>query len=171
MNQESHKLKHDLKHLFNQLSHYVRNNELDKALELMDEYHNEIVSLDIPAYTQNGTIDMLLNHYIHLAKIKNINFTFSGNLLPNLEASDRKLYILLSNALENAFVHCDEQKIVKLTIGHAKPYCRFIITNTVDSKQETKREKGHGYGLISMRKIVNEIKGELTCEIENNTYV
>lgn len=171
MNQESHKLKHDLKHLFNQLSFYVRNNELDKALELMDEYHNEIISLDIPAYTQNGTVDMLLNHYIQLAKMKNINFTFFGNLLPDLEISDRKLYILLSNALENAFLHCDERKNVKLTIGHVKPYCRFVITNTIDSKQEEKYEKGHGYGLISMRKIIREINGELTCEKENNIYI
>ena len=151
MNQDTHKLKHDLKHFFNQLMVYVENDEKEKVKELLKDYNDEIISLEIPAFTQNSVVDMILNHYISKAKKMKVDFTYSGTLVSNLNIKDRKLYILLSNALENAFIHSKRPKVVKMDMGCVGNYCRFVITNTVEKKEEV-QSVDHGYGIISMKK-------------------
>ena len=110
---------------------------------------------------------MIINHFISKAKNMNVDFTYSGTLVSNLNIKDRKLYILLSNALENAFIHCALPKTVKLDMGCVGEYCRFVITNTYKEKQEERK----GYGIISMKKIIEEVNGEINFEIQNDLYI
>ena len=110
VNQETRKLTHDMRHFFNQLTYYVENNEIEQVLKLLKEFRDDFDQLVIPAYTQNSTIDMVINHFLKRAKKENIDFTFSVTHVPKLNVNERKLYILLSNALENAFLHCNKNK-------------------------------------------------------------
>ena len=96
MNQESHQIKHDLKHFLIQLSSLIENNEKEKGLQLIHEYVEDIESLELLVYTQNNTIDVLINHYSKKAKKLNIDFTYSGSLISELNVNERKLFILLS---------------------------------------------------------------------------
>lgn len=171
LNQDTRKLKHDLKHIFAQLTSYVQNDEKEKILELLDEYKQEINDLEIPAYTQNSIVDMVINYYLMKSKKMNIDFTYSGTSLTNLKIKDRKLYLLLSNALENAFVHCDDRKTVRLEVGYVEPYCRFVITNTISSKSQQTPNENHGYGLKSMQTIIDEANGMLTAEIKEDKFI
>lgn len=170
LNQDTRKLKHDLKHIFAQLTSYAQNDEKDKILELLDEYKQEINDLEIPAYTQNGVVDMVINYYLMKSKKMNIDFSYSGTSVSSLNIKDRKLYLLLSNALENAFVHCDNRKTVRFEVGFVEPYCRFVITNTIASKTIQAKDENHGYGLPSMKAIIDEVNGILTTEVSEDKY-
>lgn len=171
VNQESHQLKHDLKHFFNQLSGMIEQNKVNDVLQFIQEYQEDIEGLDIPAYTKNNTLDLLINQYIQRAKQEKLDFTFSTIPLLKLNIADRKLYLLLSNALDNAFVHCNPQKSIHLKIDNVGEYCRFMITNTIgnDSKNSCS-DKEHGYGMMSMKQIIDENHGELHIEIVNDIY-
>ena len=100
----------------------------------------------------------------------NIDFSYSGTSVSSLNIKDRKLYLLLSNALENAFVHCDDRKTVRFEVGFVEPYCRFVITNTISSKTIQIKDENHGYGLSSMKAIVDEVNGILTTEVSEDKY-
>lgn len=70
MNQEAYQLKHDMKHFLTQMSILLENNEIDKIKELLKDYQSDINHLEIPAYTQNKIIDLVVNHYMNQAKKK-----------------------------------------------------------------------------------------------------
>lgn len=170
MNQETHKLKHDMKHFLIHLSSLIENKELDKSLNLIHEYYGDIESLEIPVYTRNPALDILINHYSKKAKKMNINFTYSGNLIEELNVNERKLFILLSNALDNAFTHCDEQKAVNMNVTYVEPYYRFVIVNTFKKTVTNKKDRDHGYGIVSMKNILKEINGEMSLDIQDDLY-
>ena len=174
INQDSHKLKHDLKHFLSHITNLLEKDDVDTAIKLLNEYHQEIESLDIPAFTHNRTIDLVINTYKSKANKQNINFTYSSALIQSLPIIDRKLYILLSNALDNAFTHCDENKKIELSINNIGNYYRFIITNTTKEEKIKKNiipSKEHGFGTISMIQVIKEIGGEITNEIIDGTYI
>lgn len=170
LNQETHRLKHDLRHFLNQISYYVQNEEKDQTMKLLSDYKNEFESLDIPAFTQNRIIDMVINHYLNKAKKEGYDFTYSVTHVPMFESNERKLYILFSNALENAFVHSDTKKKISLNISYIEPYYRFTIVNTI-LKHEPMNQKDHGYGLISMKEIVKEMNGEIRLSTKDDKYI
>ena len=170
MNQEAHQLKHDMKHFLTQLSLLLENDEKDKVHELLIDYQRDINHLEIPAYTQNKTIDLVVNHYMNKAKNEDIDFTFSSTLVSNLKLKDRKLYILLSNALENAFIHNDSRKRVSMNVTYIEPYYRIVIMNTTDFK-EKEIDKNHGYGLKSMAQIIEQVQGEILTEKQEDKYI
>lgn len=173
INQESRKLKHDLKHFLSHLSSLVEEKRYDEVTNLLMDYYEEIESLEIPAFTTNHTIDLVINNFLVKAKKKEINFTYSSVLVDTLSVADRKLYILLSNALDNAFEHCDYRKIVNLEINYIGNYYRFIITNSTQEEGIKKRivTKEHGFGTMSMNQIIYDIHGEITNETENGMYI
>lgn len=170
VNQETRKLTHDLRHFFNQLTYYVENNDNEQVLKLLEEYRDDFNQLIIPAYTQNSTIDMIINHYMKRSKKDNIDFTFSVTHVPKLNVNDRKLYILLSNALENAFLHCDKNKNINFNISYIAPYYRLVIVNSVQLKDD-KYEFKQGYGIMSMKDIVKEMKGEIILETNKDKFI
>ena len=85
--------------------------------------------------------------------------------------NDRKLFILLSNALDNAFNHCNENKTINFSITYVEPYYRFTIVNSFDKKEEQNDDKEHGHGLNSMKKLVEEMNGELLIETKENKFI
>lgn len=174
INQDSHKLKHDLKHFLSHITNLLEKEDVDTAIKLLSEYYQEIENLDIPAFTHNRTIDLVINTYKSKANKQNINFTYSSTLIQSLPIIDRKLYILLSNALDNAFTHCDENKKIELSINNIGNYYRFIITNSTNEEKIKKNiipYKEHGFGTISMIQIIKEIDGEITNEIIDGNYI
>ncbi len=174
INQESRKLKHDLKHFLSHISNLVEKKEYDKVSILLSEYYQEIENLEIPAFTHNRTIDLVINNYLAKSKKNDIEFTYSTSIVNALPITDRKLYILLSNALDNAFEHCSIPKKVRLEISNIGMYYRFIITNTTNEETIKKTiiaTKEHGFGTMSMNQILKEIQGEYTNEIINRNYI
>ena len=172
INQQSRKMKHDMKHLSNMISNLLNQNEIEKAKEVLGEYSQEIEKMSIPAFTQNQTIDLLINSFITKAKKNHLQFEYSSVTIPALPISDMKLYVLLSNALDNAFEHCDTEKRIQLEISYVGSHYRFIIKNDI-VKEETKRKRKeeHGFGIMSMNQIIKEVGGEITYEITDHHYI
>ena len=84
---------------------------------------------------------------------------------------DRKLFILLSNAIDNAFNHCNDNKTINFSLTYVEPYHRFVIVNSFERSEEIKEDKEHGHGLTSMKKLVEEMKGELIIEEKENKFI
>lgn len=170
VNQETRKLTHDMRHFFNQLTYYAENNEIEQVSKLLKEFRDDFDQIVIPAYTQNSTIDMVINHFLKRAKKENIDFTFSVTHVPKLNVNERKLYILLSNALENAFLHCNKNKNINFNISYIDPYYRLVIVNSILLKDE-KYEYEQSYGIMSMKDIVEEMKGEIILETNKDKFI
>lgn len=171
VNEETHKLKHDMKHFLNHLCLMLETHEYECAIKLLKEYQTDIDTLNLLAYTNHKTINVILNHYLERAKLEQADFTYSINLTNEPKLSERKFYILLSNALDNAFTHGTEPKTVRLNIDQLQQYVRIRIMNLTQlhdlSELKIDRKQDHGFGIKSMKQIVKEADGEIFFDIQN----
>ena len=90
--------------------------------------------------------------------------------------------ILLSNLLDNAINGCAGTFApkIELTIGTRKSYTYIIVKNSIPASvlstnpnlETNKKNKSiHGYGIISMQKIIEKYNGSIEFQEENNTFI
>lgn len=179
-------IKHDLKHnIINILSKIeVHDNiEYDDTTNEIDEIINQIFKTDFKQYTNNPSIDMILNHQINIAEsldIKvNLNIKLKSKSTINIDG--RVLCIVIGNALENAIEVCEKQndKEINLSILQQNSNLYLDISNKYQNEMvmsdglplTRKSDKElHGLGLRSIKKIVTESGGYLDINIDNNIF-
>ena len=171
LNQETHRMKHDMRHILSHLNSLLEKGELEECAKYISEYNRDIQRVGNIVFTNNKTINILLNMYREKAKVENIDFYYSKTFDIDISLGNRQLFVLLSNALENAFIHNNNKKMVRVKIDEVQDYQRIIILNTTDVCEITENKKdGHGYGLKSMNQIISECNGNLDIKLENGWF-
>lgn len=174
INIKCHDLKHQIHNLkgFNQID---ENNlkEIDKTLKIYDSSFK----------TGNKALDVILTEKSLLGTQKNINFNIiaDGKCLSFINPPD--IYSLFGNAIENAIEalsNVEEDKktislmikqVNKIVIIHLENYYQGDI-KIENGLPKTKKddENYHGFGMLSMKEIVEKYRGNLTFEIDNNIF-
>lgn len=174
INIKCHDLKHQIHNLkgFNQID---ENNlkEIDKTLKIYDSSFK----------TGNKALDVILTEKSLLGTQKNINFNIiaDGKCLSFINPPD--IYSLFGNAIENAIEalsNVEEDKktislmikqVNKIVIIHLENYYQSDI-KIENGLPKTKKddENYHGFGMLSMKEIVEKYHGNLTFEIDNNIF-
>ena len=174
INIKCHDLKHQIHNLkgFNQID---ENNlkEIDKTLKIYDSSFK----------TGNKALDVILTEKSLLGTQKNINFNIiaDGKCLSFINPPD--IYSLFGNAIENAIEalsNVEEDKktislmikqVNKIVIIHLENYYQGDI-KIENGLPKTKKddENYHGFGMLSMKEIVEKYHGNLTFEIDNNIF-
>lgn len=174
-------MKHDMKHVYIyigtliQAKDYTKLNEvIKKNVELLCNDHDYKI-------TNHSIFDMVLKHKLSIAEQKNIEMNFDIRIPDTLPIDDQDLYILLSNLLDNAIENCDEKKALISVSAEFKNrnliiIIRNTIKNTVLAKNKnlntTKKDKKvHGYGISSVKSIVNKNSGFVSFYEEGNFFV
>jgi sensor histidine kinase regulating citrate/malate metabolism len=93
------------------------------------------------------------------------------------------LYSLLSNMLENAMEACavmpkGRERFIHLTIIRREPYISICCKNSKSGEivsedgviQTSKSENGHGYGLLTVGRIVDTYDGIMDVDYDENTF-
>ncbi|MFC4323701.1 ATP-binding protein [Litchfieldia salsa] len=167
---------HDLKHQLTHLSSKINKSELEEL--------NKVISIyDIPM-TGNPVLDVVIAEKKLQCEREEIEFTcmVDGEKLGFMKETD--IYSLFGNALDNAInsvrkINEKDQRVVSLiikdTMGlisiHFENYFQGELLFENGLPVTTNKDKDyHGFGMKSMKYLVEKYGGELSIKIDENVF-
>lgn len=171
---------HDLKHQIRKIG----SNKIDEST--LKEIENSINIFDLRASTDNEELDIMLTEKSLICKKENIKLTYicDGKSLEFISSGD--IYSLFGNLLDNAIeavrkLDKDNLRNISLKVRKVNNFVSISIQNFFDSRalnykngmpQSTKKDKlNHGFGLKSIKYIVNKYDGNMTIETKGNVFL
>ena len=174
-----YQLRHDMKHLFQALHNPEILNDKNNFENTIVEYENLIKSTAVPITTISVPINFVLNIKRDEAISKGIDFTSALNITHEIAMEDSDLYLLLSNLLDNAIEHIGILKKIRVEMNDVEKMFKIKITNSIDHPVLDNRgnfisassDPEHGYGIITIDKILNKYDGFVSYTEVNNDLV
>lgn len=174
-------LQHDLKHHITGLKILAQQGDKNKILNYLASMQEESENVNEIVYSGNKEIDAILNYMI-LEDGKELNDVKIKVAVPE-EALENifNLNIILGNLIDNAIEAAkkSEQKMLDIKITFSKGILFIQLRNSFNTEIKktgnrfvtTKIEKGlHGIGLQNVQKIVNDNKGSMKINYDNNIF-
>lgn len=175
--------RHNLKNQLITLRSYAAHNQNESIIAFINKLlqQNEF-GLCPWLYCNNLILDTLISSKKNIAEENNITYTVDINVPSALPFDDVDLCVLVGNALDNAFEAClsskDYSPFVDITIRYKNEclYCHFVnsyfhklSTTSNGFFNSTKKESfRHGYGLNSIKNIVDKYNGILVISTETS---
>lgn len=172
---------HDLKHQIAALS----NNPNEAAREAsISELKDAVMIYDSLAKTGNDSLDCILSEKQMYCQQNGITFTIigEGKCLSFMRPND--IYALFGNGIDNAIesvlkIEDKRKRIISLRIGgkgnmvhiHLENYCLDAPTIVDGLPKTTKSGQGHGYGMKSIRYIIEKYHGSLAISYHDLLFV
>lgn len=180
-NEKNRKMRHDMRHLQITLRGLLRDNQRQRALDLLDQLGETFPDLQVDIGCGNDTVSSIVSQYAARAKGEGVKFETSLNL-GNIDGMDLDLAIIFGNALENAFeaVTGAAQKVVRASAMVIGEFVNIRVDNTFDGQLQQKdsrylsRKRNFeeaGIGLDSIRTIVEARKGILKIDAKENWFI
>ena len=168
------KIRHDIKNHLMNAAMLIDSGETDKARELLSEISENADKLQpvLSETTGNSLIDAVVAYKAAVCESKDLKFTYSLELLPEIKTPLSDISSVLSNLLDNAIEAAEkaETGTVSLRVFAYKNYITIIVKNTFSQvyRQDTGRlyskkndSDSHGLGI----EIISEI-----CEKNGGVY-
>ncbi len=176
--------RHNIKHELLSLISLIKENQISKALETMeknvdwlDEMNNNIVN------SGNPVLDAILQSKLHVAKEKGISVNSIIKFSTNIYIDEVELGTVLGNALDNAIeavekisnnkIKTIEFKLIstneRISISIKNPVKEKVDVENINTTKEDK--KNHGYGIKSMKTIVEQYDGFLSISSDDNYFL
>jgi sensor histidine kinase regulating citrate/malate metabolism len=133
--------------------------------------------------TGNEIADAVINQKYMIAKKNDIEFNVTGALGETMGINAVDLCALMSNGLDNAIeanLKIKNKNFRKINL-HIKPYKDYLLIEIINSVEDgmkdienlqtTKKDKSkHGFGMLSMKKVVEKYEGYLQYNYENSHF-
>ena len=171
---------HDLKHQIQLLRAEITSGE---KLRYLDEMEQEIRSYEAQNKTGNKALDTMLTAKSFKCQSLGISLTCvaDGKELAFMKPTD--VSVLFGNALDNAIESVEkldnpEKRLIHLSVARQKSFLRIRMENCcegelrfVDGLPSTRKDaRYHGYGMKSIRSIVEKYGGSMTVKVENGWF-
>ncbi len=127
-----------------------------------------------------NVIELLLQAKAEDAARREVSLQYECCNLPELRFSDVDLSIILGNAIDNAIEACErleEKRTVEVFVAFRNNIVIITVKNPVkenvdvNALHSTKADKAmHGFGIISMKQLVEKYEGELIFSCENESF-
>ena len=163
---------HDIKKHLEAIKNINESPALDKYLS---EMSSDLYSYQIRSRSGNKTLDVILDKYISVCEMKNIQFHYDFRLSNLSFVEDHDLVTILGNLLDNAVEAAEKskEKFITIETDYRNSYVLIFIENSCDFAPitenghfiTTKEETGfHGIGLKSVSKILKKYSGDIHFE-------
>lgn len=176
---------HDIKNQLLAILGYIKDNQNQLAIESMDILCDNITGDSNFVRTGNVAIDSLLNAKINKIDELGINLKTSIFIEQSNQVEDIDLCILLGNAMDNAIEACEKissenEKKIKFRIIQVEEYLSIEISNSIFTKVKIQKDRifttkkdqlFHGFGLESIKEIVEKYNGHMNYEQKENTFI
>ena len=178
INMKSHDLKHQIKALRN-----MKNEDMKE--DVFKEIEQAILLYDYSIKTGNDTLDVILMEKSLYSEKNRIKLTCmaDGTRLDFMKAYD--IYSIFGNILDNAIESVckeedEEKRIISLNVGGRGKILKIHIENYFNGElifenglpKTTKEDANfHGYGMMSVRHIIEKYDGNMVATWENNLFV
>ena len=177
VNQKYHDLKHQIALLRSELTS-------GEKLEYLDRMERDIRSYEAQNKTGNAVLDTVLTAKSLQCQREGIGLTCTadGQALSFMDPMD--ISALFGNALDNAIesvgkVESKEKRLIHLTINRQRDFVRIHMENYYEGEirfvngmpaTSKKDSNFHGFGIKSIRSIVEKYGGSLTIHAENSWF-
>lgn len=176
-------IRHDIKNLFIGLSGLMMNKEYDKAYDIIND-KAELFSIQADVVnTPDNIINTILNYKISYAQNFNVSVNCNLLLTNSVNMGYDDLSIILGNAIDNAVEYLSSHDIsdkqITINISYDYNVLNIIISNPVFDNinvppdymiPSTKPGINHGFGIPSIKKIVDKYNGMLLLTCEKNIF-
>ena len=175
--------RHDIKNKLLSVSGLLADGQVEKAIEavkgeadFLDEANNGIISSGNPA------VDAVLQSKLAVAEKKGIKLDFSVKLSGEINVDLLEFGVLIGNALDNAIeatenIEVSTDKTIFVSIITMGGRIVVSVENPVKAEVDTKRidtakpdKINHGYGLKSIKTIVQKYDGDVFVSCEGNIF-
>ncbi|MDD4851254.1 MAG: GHKL domain-containing protein [Gemmiger sp.] len=182
---EVRRMRHDMKYHMNILAGYASTKNYDKLLAYLADYQADLAALseDMPVYTKNDTVNILVNYYDHCAKEAGIRTEWNLQLPEKLPLDDVYLTTLVGNILQNALEGCLRlpPSAERYLLGTFQVAKNSLLLHSKNSAQPVPlNEEGRlvsqktgqpGLGLASIEYIVGQYNGYVSYRFEEDCFV
>lgn len=156
-----------------------------EALEYIEEILGELGKCGSMIQTHHTMLDLILNRKLQEAQAAGIPVRCEYDDMSGLELTTMELCALFANLLDNAIEaneRCSEETERRLEVECRRRERMLIITvqNRMTAEaagkgirilERTEKDKpGHGYGMKSIRKVVNSYGGSIEADIKGNLF-
>ena len=168
---------HDLKHQIRSMG----KNVIDK--DVLTEIADVVSIYDASFKTGNDALDIILTEKSLLCMAQGIRLTCVYNTIPLRFMKDSDVYNLFGNAIDNAMRAVSSlekgKQIISISIKRKDSMTSVNIRNWYEGEltfvdglphSTCARDGYHGFGMISMREIVERYAGEFVVSTENGVF-
>lgn len=181
--EQNQELIHDTKHHFLIVQEYLKNEEYENLQKYVKQISDEFQRTVPKVYTGIKILDFILEQKRVVAQKSGIRYETDTMLLTGIPTTEQETCALFGNLLDNAIEACclvkTEEKWIKIQIQQINQLLSIELLNTFEipciRKQgvfETIKEERsvHGYGIKSMRRIVDKYQGIITYEEKEKIF-
>lgn len=171
---------HDLKHQIKALAKIEDNRS---RIEYLQEIRDAVSIYDATYHTGCSALDYILREKTLIFKERNIEFScmVEGKMMTHMSSAD--VYALMGNALDNALERVmkekEDERVISLQIRHHNDMMLIHLENRCSRLlkfengmpvTEKKDKTRHGFGIKSMRYIVEKYNGELLMSVRDGKF-
>ncbi len=179
INEESRRLRHDMKNILLVAIGYLEGEKTERALQYLRGIQEEKLQVEQPIVCENEELSYLLT--VKRQKCREAGISFHYVISTNLSGiSGIDLSILLGNLLDNAIegIGKSREKKIDLQLQEQHGYYKITVQNSIDrtvlgnnlqlftTKENTYE---HGFGIKSVRTVVDKYNG--ICEFSEEEGV
>lgn len=180
MNEESRRLRHDMKNILLVAIGYLEGEKPERALQYLREIQEEKLQVEQPIVCENEELSYLLT--VKRQKCKEEGISFHYVISTNLSGiSGIDLSILLGNLLDNAIegIGKSREKKIDLQLQEQYGYYKITVQNSINrtvlgnnrqlftTKENTYE---HGFGIKSVRTVVDKYNGIFEFSEEEGVF-
>ena len=175
--------RHDFRQSIRILRNLAEEGDLDTIREYLNEYDDQLPQNETIFFTDNITINALLNYYHETSLRSGIRLHWDIRMPQEIRMSDVDLCNIIGNLLENAIAACrevpqedryialsvtTEDDDVSLCIVMTNPYAGSL--RKIKDRYLSTRRSGSGIGLSSVRSIAERYAGIAEFSDENGIF-
>lgn len=171
---------HDMKNHILLLENYAENNDLIKIKNYLKQIGAPMNEIDQYVWCNNEVVNLIINTKLGETKKRNIKVKtdFDNVLFP---MTDNELCSVLANLLDNAVDACEKvkesERWIAISIKDCSTYILIKIENSIADYPEKKKNEFvskkhgcHGYGLKSVKVIVDKYHGEMKFDYDERSF-
>lgn len=178
-NRKIRTIKHDMKHHIREINDLLMKDKIQQAKDYLHQISDDIINAQNIYNTGNEAFDGILNFYAEKYMNKSLELAVSVAIPENLEINIYDVNIILGNLLDNALENALDNSKVSMDIKYTAGMIHISMSNLYDgsinkidghiiSKKDDK--DNHGYGLDSIKRIVDKYDGSMIKSYENGQF-
>ena len=177
--EESQRTAHDVKKHLKILSGLI--GDEDMARKYLQEFIEDTEKMKPQFKSRNAILDVIINHKILQAELKEIEFTVDYTDVDMSFISDMDITIMLANALDNSYEAVEalekNRRQVKLIITKMSDFLLINISNSYNNVEQkpngkfvTTKKNHSGLGLKNVQKAVEKYDGIYKAEVVEDKF-
>lgn len=178
--EETRRQWHEMQHHLTLLQEMLSQEQNDRATEYVQSLLDQVAALPSGYYSDNMVVNAIAGYYLNMAKMEGIRVEADIKAEENMPLKDEELCVLLTNLLENAVEASrsmgeGQDRFLSLRISSNQEHVLIVCENSTDAQTTIAPDgtistsksdaENHGYGISSMRRIVEKRFGvlEISC--------